>query len=136
MSAPSSSEKIATLYRGCQEKQGRLILSANTAGGEPADKNCGRPDEEQAKRQAAGFSLQGFTNADRLPEYTTDRNLGFLRASPYILTIQIEAKYLTEGSRGEHGWVAYRSAPLTNARMESNPQYDPELEKSAHLKAD
>jgi hypothetical protein len=124
------------LFRGCQLEQGQHIEQAMTAGGQASDENCGAPTDDEARRQAGGWSIPGFSAADRLPEYTTNQSLGFLRASPYILAIEIKEQYLTEGSRAEWGWVAYPSAPLVQAKVMKNDKYDPKLEKAKHLRAD
>jgi hypothetical protein len=105
-------DALVTLWRGCPLAAAQAMTAAMSAGGVVANAGTAAPSEDQAKKQAGGFSIPGFTASDRLPEFTTDTTLGFLRVSEAIVVVSILRRYLTKGSGVEGGWVALPSAPL------------------------
>lgn len=104
-------KKTKTLYRGCKSSEAQDIEQNKTAGGIPneQDQPIEKPSKEQAIAQVGELADPQFT------EYSESQDIArrFSKAEyEEIVEIEIESKYLTEGSGSESGWVVNRAAPI------------------------
>lgn len=93
------------LWRGCTEEQLLAIVRAGSGGGAMINIDAERPSEEMAKGQVG--------ENEKLPEFTTNPRVaeGFSKGN-FLISVKIDAKYLTQGSPAESGWVTDPSAPV------------------------
>lgn len=113
-------EAIVTLVRGGSGAGSLAALNAMTAGGQPRNAMCGRPNERQAISQVGG-SQPGMAQV-KLPEFTTvpERSVNWARRGGWLV-VKIRAKYLTKGDVGQSGWVCFPGAPLEWAQYIPHP---------------
>ena len=99
-------KKTMQLYRGCTVAQATQIRDNGSAGGAAANILTSRPTEDQVKEQVGEVA--------RYPEYTTSQTVarGFAGAAGVVVVVEIELRYLREGSGVEAGWVALDTAPV------------------------
>lgn len=116
----SSGETIVTLVRGGSEAGSISALNAMSAGGEPADQNCGKPTESQAISQVGGS--QPGVPQKKLPEFTTRsvNSINWARRGGWFV-IKIRAKYLTKGDVGQYGWICLKNAPIESGQFIPHP---------------
>lgn len=102
------------LWRGTPGKKAMAMHAKGSAGGVAVNESVGPPTRTATKQQVGGGRL--------LPEFSAaeadlDRNnspigIGWSRGS-WLAVVQINTRYLAQGSRSENGWVADPSAPVT-----------------------
>lgn len=98
-------ENPLILIRGCSAKRLKALATTSTAGGEPPMHSVTKPTEAEALAQV--------NESGHLPEFTCREGVaaGFGRGR-FIIAIKIDARYLTQGSVSEKGFVAYPGAPV------------------------
>ncbi|TMC07849.1 MAG: DUF4765 family protein [Chloroflexi bacterium] len=105
------------LWRGTTIAAANAMQAAMSAGGVPPNPGTVAPTDAQARRQVGGYSIPGFNPNDRLPEFTTNGNQGYLRVSEAIVAVAIDKQYLLKGSGSEGGWVVNRDAPIQQIQV-------------------
>ena len=102
------------LWRGTPGKKAMAMHAKGSAGGVAVNESVGPPTRTATKQQVGG--------GRQLPEFSAaeadlDRNnspIGnnWSRGS-WLAVVQINTRYLAQGSHPENGWVADPSAPVT-----------------------
>ncbi|ECG1029121.1 DUF4765 domain-containing protein [Salmonella enterica subsp. salamae] len=102
----AAGETEVVLCRGTIGAQAENIVSFKTAGGmEGADVDVLPVSVEIAREQVRSGRI--------VPEYTTDLSVAdrFSREH-YLIIVKVKAKYLTQGSVSESGWVMPQNTPV------------------------
>ncbi len=102
----NESEDTVIVWRGLNASQLQNIIKHNSAGGLPADPDAAKPTEGQARAQVG--------EAASFPEFTLDPGIAEqFGTSNFVAVLEINKKYLTEGSGVEAGLIARKDAPVT-----------------------
>jgi len=106
-----------TLYRGCRPDQMAKILITGSAGGIPANRDTGKPTEDEALRQVGELeSIPEFTSS-----YHVSKSFG---RGQLVIAVSIEKQYLKSGSGVESGMVCKADAPITLLAWRPGPKFD------------
>lgn len=108
------------LVRGGDRDGCLQALNTASAGGEPANEECGAPTLQQVISQVGG-SQQGAPQ-EKLPEFTSvaQNSAAWARRGGWFL-IKINTRYLAAGDGGQKGWICLKTAPLLRAKFIPHP---------------
>ncbi len=131
----SGNHKDVVLVRGGSATGCAAAVNASSAGGEPANVNCGAPTLQQMISQVGG-SQPGIPQ-EKLPEFTSvPANATKWARRGGWLVVKINTRYLIAGDAGESGWICLKNAPLVFAQFLPHPEPLTAEEGKAFLNAD
>ncbi|MCQ6554984.1 DUF4765 family protein [Streptomyces sp. C10-9-1] len=99
-------DRTVTLWRGTRIGVAEAMARNGSASGDTASAETGRPSRQAVQDQVG---LGGV-----LPEFTTSPGIaeGFSYNNALVV-VDVQARYLAQGSHSEGGWIADRTAPVT-----------------------
>lgn len=117
----SGNHKDVVLVRGGSATGCAAAVNASSAGGEPANADCGVPTLQQMISQVGG-SQPGIPQ-EKLPEFTSvpANSAKWARRGGWLV-VKINTKYLIAGDAGEKGWICLKNAPLISAHYLPHPK--------------